>query len=404
MPIQDLTKAELFKYLKANKVALVAEKKLGIKFTDAISIKPVVASREVKTEAVKADGEASPSEVPKDTLDVTVVCNTANFCDSHMDVLTAGSYKESIELKGTSIPHIADHRQSSTSHVGDVTAVYMKELPLRELGLDQEGNTVALLMDTTIRKDYNEDVFKFYKNGKINQHSIGLRYQELKLALNSKVEDDKEEYAVWEEHYPNIVNKDLVDARGYFWAVTKVDVIENSCVLFGANSLTPTLSVKSEIVPTVVPQPSNISIKQEVVPMSDEITVAKYVELQAELETLKKSQTLAVATAVKTETGRCSEILKSAGTFGINSETVMKAVSKGWSLDVVADYFSDLAAKDDSETAIKTGAGSTGSADAVQVAALAAEAAKSNVNSFDKDMELGLSAMKEAPKLFEGLN
>ena len=31
-----------------------------------------------------------------------------------------------------------------------------------------------------------------------------------------------------------------------FYVIKEVDIIENSCVLFGANSLTPTLAIKSD--------------------------------------------------------------------------------------------------------------------------------------------------------------
>ena len=97
-------------------------------------------------------------------------------------------------------------------------------------------------MDTLVRADYNDKVYAFYKAQKINQHSIGLRYVDIQLALNSQVEDDQEEYAVWQKYYPSIINKEVVDKKGYFWAVTEADILENSCVLFGANSLTPTRS------------------------------------------------------------------------------------------------------------------------------------------------------------------
>jgi len=53
MSIPDLPKAELYAYLRTNKSDLISAKKDGIKFTESISYKPVVAVREVKTEATK---------------------------------------------------------------------------------------------------------------------------------------------------------------------------------------------------------------------------------------------------------------------------------------------------------------------------------------------------------------
>lgn len=101
-----------------------------------------------------------------------------------------------------------------------------------------------------------------------------------------------------------------------------------------------------------------------------EVTLEAFVALQAENASLKDANKLAIATAVKAETDRCSKILESAKTFGVKADTAIKAVSKGWSLDVVADYFSDVAEKSDEETAITTGASNIDSANAITKSSL----------------------------------
>jgi len=376
MSLDNLTIKERHEYLRANKANLIAAKSAEVKFTDSISVTPVVAVREVKEKAAKEDSSSEDSSSIPDSVEVTVVCNTAWFCDSQMDVLTSTAYDSSVATKGSNIPHIADHRQSSTAHVGDVLAVYTQELPLTSLGLNQEGTTTALLMDSRVRKDYNEDVYKFYKNGKINQHSIGLRYTDIKLAMNSGVEDDKKEKAVWDEYFPKIINKDLVEAKGYFWAVKDVNVMENSCVLFGANSLTPTLSIKSNS-GEVLPPDVNVKQPKEEMKMSD-ATAEKLVALQSEVDALKESRTLDIAKAVQAERTRCEKILSSASTFNIKNETAAKAITKGWSLDMVADMFTELAEKADNETAVKTGAAPLASADTIKLAELQKLASASN--------------------------
>ena len=98
--------------------------------------------------------------------------------------------------------------------------------------------------------------------------------------------------------------------------------------------------------------------------MSEIVTLEAYVALQTELATLKDAQTLEVAKAVKAERNRCEKILESATTFKVKPESVNKAIAKGWALDMVADYFSDLAEAQDVATAIQTGASSLSSADA----------------------------------------
>ena len=416
MDLSHLSKEDLAHYLKTNKSSLIAAKKADIKFTSSVVSKPHVTAkrevREVKEEATKDSN--TPSEplpvASSTTLDVKVVCNAAWFCDSHMDVITATAYDTSVAANAINltIPHIADHKQTSTSHVGDVTAFYTEVIALRELGLDQEGSTTALVMETTIREDYNAEVFKFYQNGKIDQHSIGLRYNGLEIAINNATEDYEEEKALWDLYYPNVINKDLVDSRGYFYVITDMTVVENSCVLFGANSLTPTLSIKSDQVVLEVKEEVILLPKEEVLNLSTTpkgiimTTEEKYIALMAEHETLKASVALDVGKAIQTERQRCVKGIEAAKTFGISEATVVKALSKGYSLETMSDMFTDLAEAKGEQTAIKTSAGSLGSADADLIAATKAEEA-AKVDSMEADIMKGFEELGKTENLFKGI-
>lgn len=85
---------------------------------------------------------------------------------------------------------------------------------------------------------------KKYVKGKVKNHSAGLRYVDVEFAINSAADWAKEEKAVWDKYYPDIVNKEDVDERGYFLAVKEQKIIENSAVLKGSNPATPTISVE----------------------------------------------------------------------------------------------------------------------------------------------------------------
>ncbi len=239
---QNLKGKELYKFLVANKAQLISQKKSVIKHTDPISFAPHFISTPVATKqvGVKAAGEEDEVVLPGlGQLHVKVVANTAWFCDSGMDVLTDKCYDRSVKEKGILIPHIEDHTWKSTSHVGDVKSVYTQLVSFKDLGFKGSGMTTSLIFETLIREDYNCNVYKFYKNGKINQHSIGLFYMSIGLCINDK--DYLPEFELWNKYYDKIINKELVDERGYFWIVPEIKVIENSCVLFGMNELTPTL-------------------------------------------------------------------------------------------------------------------------------------------------------------------
>jgi hypothetical protein len=87
------------------------------------------------------------------------------------------------------------------------------------------------------------------------------------------MEDDKQYKENWDKYYPQVINKDLVDKYGYFFAVVEAKILENSCVLFGANENTGVYSTSAkeeEIEPTqpvdetvVEVEPSDDTQKEE---------------------------------------------------------------------------------------------------------------------------------------------
>jgi hypothetical protein len=328
MNTDNLHGEELFAFLRTNKSKLIQTKKDSIKYSDALVSTVTISDREHKDTSTKASGDTPPSEpASKDTLKVTIVANTANVVDSHMDMLTDKAYTESIKIRGVNIPHILDHNQSAVGHIGDVTKVYTKVMTLKDLGYNAEGSTTALLMDSTVRKDYNPDAFKFYANGKINQHSVGLTYQDISLAMNSSHESDKEAKTLWDKYYPKVVNKDIVDKRGFFYVVPKVDIRENSAVLFGANPLTPTLSVKSDEIDSPLGNVPSPVIQPIGNTMTLEEAQGKIISLTEELAKVKAESAVAKLEATMNEKNRGLNILKAQATFGSEARLQKAAVS-----------------------------------------------------------------------------
>lgn len=234
----NLSGKALYDFLIEHKSKLIAQKKAGLKYAESVSSAiQFITSKE--TQITKAPTEVI--ELEEGVVNVKVVCNAAWWCDSQMDVLTEGCYTKSVNEKGINIPHIHDHEHESTAHVGDVQAVYTQKIKLTDLGLSIDGNTTCLIMESKIREDYNSDVYKFYKNKKINQHSIGLIYVTLGMAINDS--DYLAEFDLWNKYYDKVINKEKIDEKGYFWIVTEIKIMENSCVLFGSNELTPTLEI-----------------------------------------------------------------------------------------------------------------------------------------------------------------
>lgn len=84
---------------------------------------------------------------------------------------------------------------------------------------------------------------KKYKQNKVKNHSVGMRYVKLDLAMNSESKWDEEEKKIWDKYYPIVANKEVADERGYFWVVTEAKIIEGSAVPIGSNQATPTLNI-----------------------------------------------------------------------------------------------------------------------------------------------------------------
>jgi len=230
-------KREEIKRLIANKNELIRLKKAELKKADIVewSIPDFKTAFKSIGETLKQDND---SEIYR-----TIVGNTYGFMDSHDDVHIKGIFTKSINENGNRVLHLHDHVHQLSAKVGTPLKVYEKDLNWSDVGLDKSGMTTALLMDTRIEKARNENIFLDYKNGDINQHSVGMQYVKLELAVNDQ--EENEEFAAWERYKGEVINIEKAEEQGYFWAVTEAKLIEISCVIKGSNELTPTLDNKS---------------------------------------------------------------------------------------------------------------------------------------------------------------
>jgi hypothetical protein len=239
-----LTGKDLWKYLKENKSALIKQKKAVFKRFD-----PVTHSTMFITDSVQSATKAAGEDTKEDTgvLRVRVVANTSYWCDSQMDVLLPGAAKKSMKERKGMIPHLKNHDWTIEAELGDVVSIKYEDIPLKSLGLNREGTANCIVFETDILKEYDEVLYKRYKAGKVKQHSIGLFYVNLELAVNAPDDDFyEEEYKVWKKHIDKILNPEVPEQRGYFWVSSEFKLMENSAVLFGSNILTPTLEVDGE--------------------------------------------------------------------------------------------------------------------------------------------------------------
>lgn len=228
-------KADLFDWLIKNKSALTAQKKASIKYADAISYScPLVGD---KGEVIKSD--AIPATATK--LKVRSIINTTKLLDSHGDVHIDQLWNKS--LKETKDNYLVNqHNFSFEGIITDNVHAFVKQMTWAELGYaGWTGNTQALVYDSVISKEESPFMFEKYRTGRVKQHSVGMRYVKIAMAINdTRYPDEKE---VWDKYINEIANKEDAESQGYFWAVTEAKNIEGSAVVKGSNFVTPTQSV-----------------------------------------------------------------------------------------------------------------------------------------------------------------
>lgn len=244
---QFTDKKDLIKYLVANKTDLIEFKKSTLKFSDPFEVTE-------STTVVKSLSTSHTDDIENGIIKRTIVGNTYNWLDSHGDVHVGNTFKKSIEERANKIFHLHDHLHQVTAKVGRFTSVYEKTVRWSDLGVNKAGETIILAGDSEIKKSMNPVVYEEYLLGEIDQHSVGMSYVKLDLAVNDK--EYKEEYATWNKYFSLLGNPQEATNQGYFWAVSEAKLAEMSAVLKGSNTLTPTVQNIEPIKFTQSPEPS----------------------------------------------------------------------------------------------------------------------------------------------------
>ena len=229
------TKAEAHSYLRDNVDKLIKQKKsLPVK-SDIYNWGCLPVNKDLK---VKNDG----SMMPEGEIEVNTVANLSGWCDSYFDVTIQDCWKKGITEKSL-VYHLKNHDYSTDDIVGKDAELYTKQFDLAYFGINSDVKKAqALMMRSLVTKEYDKKTYLLYRDNQIKQHSIGYYIIQMKLCLDSELEEDEQYKKNWDKYYPIVINKDLVDKYGFFWALTEIKILENSCVLFGANSHTPTYS------------------------------------------------------------------------------------------------------------------------------------------------------------------
>lgn len=185
--------------------------------------------------AVKSDQVSEQKAEVNDTMrTVDLNANTFYWFDTYGDVLVSGCCTKSINDRGpkSSMPgkikHLSNH---------DLTKGIGRNELLEEATVDNITflHANSWMSETT---DGEETLIK-YKEGLIDQHSIGFRYLNLEW-----IESESEAF---DDMLKQLINPDDAIDAGWMWIVKEIELYEYSSLDgFGANRLTPFLGVKSD--------------------------------------------------------------------------------------------------------------------------------------------------------------
>lgn len=241
------TQKDFFNYLIANKKDIISQKMAALKFADCVSFEV----SELPISKVNSDS-AFKDDLSRGKITRTIIGNTYNWLDNHDDVHLNNVFADSIAASHDKIWHLHDHIQQTTAKVGKPISIYEKSIAWKYLGVNKDGNTMALFMDSNIQKEYNKSIYNQYLNKEIDQHSVAMYYEKMDLALNDP--ESKSEYTNWLNSIYLLGNPEKAKDQGFYFVVSKARLKEISAVLMGSNELTPTLdNAKADVEKQVCP-------------------------------------------------------------------------------------------------------------------------------------------------------
>lgn len=232
------TKEEAMTYLRENKSEIISKKRMMTKEADAVVYTSVT---DEKGTAIKGISDIT-EDVRK--IKVKAVINTTNILDSHGDVHIDGLWKKSLSER-KNLYLLQEHKMTFSHIISDTVDAKTESKTFKDLGYNLVGNTEALVFNAEIDKARNPYMFDQYAKGYVKNHSVGMRYVKMELAIDSNSEHDKEEKQIWDKYIDIIANKDEAKEQGYFFAILEAKIMEGSAVPVGSNWATPTENVEA---------------------------------------------------------------------------------------------------------------------------------------------------------------
>ena len=191
---------------------------------------------------IKKEYEPLIDNISSDIIQVKTVINSTNIIDSHLDLHMPEIWNKTVSDNPYSY-HLKQHKAEFENVISSKAKSYNEKTNFNKIGLDIDFKTTININEFILEKSKMPFMFDTYVNGDVKQHSIGMIYVNMDLAYYD--EESEKQMAFFEEMKKKAVNPDVADEYGYFWIVYEAKKREGSAVVFGSNSVTPTLWVKN---------------------------------------------------------------------------------------------------------------------------------------------------------------
>lgn len=219
-----------------NKHIIKANKMATIKHADGVRYMGV----NISNKATKAAGSDNNSP---GLIQAKLAINATNIFDSHEDVHMPGLWDKSLKENNLWML-LKQHRMDFENVIadGDDVKASAEWYKFSDLGFDEyPGKTQVFQFDASIYEDRHKYMYGQYLKGLVRQHSVGMRYIKLFLAVDNK--KWAEEFDIWQKYIGKVANRADAEENGLFWAVTEARPIEGSAVPLGSNHVTPIISI-----------------------------------------------------------------------------------------------------------------------------------------------------------------
>lgn len=190
----------------------------------------------------KKEFEPEIEDITSDFILVKSVINTTNIIDSHRDLHLKDIWNKTVSDNPYSY-HLKQHEAEFESVISNKAKSYNEKTNFNKLGLDIDFKTTANINEFVLSRNKMPFMFDAYVSGDVKQHSVGMFYVSVDVAYYD--EDSQKQMDFFEEMKALAVNPEVADEFGYFWVVYEAKKREGSAVVFGSNSVTPTLFVKN---------------------------------------------------------------------------------------------------------------------------------------------------------------